>query len=67
MATQTAKIETKKLLIDIPLELYQRFLASRIRRECNTDSEGIRAALKKAIESDGLCQEQTTQINSEVS
>lgn len=40
----------KKILIDIPAELYDRFVQSQFRKESNTDAEAIRSCIKYAIE-----------------
>ena len=41
-----------KKLIEIPIDLYERFLKSLLRRGCKSDSEGIRAALRQTIEAE---------------
>ncbi len=46
----------KRIVINIPADLYKRFSDCKLRRECNTDAEGIRAAIRNAIKPDQECQ-----------
>jgi len=53
MATEN---DGKNILINLPHDLYQRFQGSVLRSECNTDSEGVRAAIRKVLDDEGACQ-----------
>lgn len=57
MENETRQPESKKMLIDIPIDLYERFQKSLFRRESNTDAEGIRAAIREAINSQSESQQ----------
>ena len=39
----------KRIILDLQTELYTRFQDSIFRRESNTDAEGVRACIKKAL------------------
>lgn len=51
MENETKQPDSKKMLIDLPIDLYERFQKSSFRRESNTDAEGIRAAIREAMNS----------------
>jgi metal-responsive CopG/Arc/MetJ family transcriptional regulator len=42
--------KNKRINLDIPKQMYERFLKSIFRKNANTDSEGIRVALNKALD-----------------
>lgn len=44
-----------RVTVDFQPDLYERFENSQLRRECNTDSEAIRNAIKKCIELENDC------------
>lgn len=43
-------IKNKKILIDIPTDLYERFIQSKFRKESKTNAEALRSCIKFAIE-----------------
>jgi len=49
MANETEN-ETKRILLELPMNLYDQFVAWKAEQGCVTDAEGIRAAIRKAIE-----------------
>jgi len=51
MAEENNKPTKKQIILDLPWELYERFLKSHFRRDSNTDAEAFRAALKEAMKS----------------
>lgn len=54
--TEQPKKRTKQLLLELPIDLYEKFCASPLRKECNSDAEGIRATIRHFITSDKLSQ-----------
>lgn len=49
--------EKKRIVVDMPDELKAEFDASKFRRYAKTDGEGVRAAVKFALECSGAVKE----------
>jgi len=49
--------DVKILQIQLPADLYDRFSASNLRRECQTDVEAIRGMLRIVLDSEQACQQ----------
>lgn len=56
MPDEPRQLANKKVLLEIPLPLYEQYRAWMTRQGCVTDAEGIRAAIRKAISLGPLCQ-----------
>jgi len=53
MAKSKPQTKRKVILLSIPGNLYRRFSRSTLRRECATDAEAIRSAIKNSMKGEG--------------
>lgn len=58
-----SKPQSKTIILAIPLGLYRRFKRSKLRRDCATDAEAIRGAIRSTI-SKGGSQDETAASHS---
>lgn len=58
------KQQFKKILLSLPAELYSRLKTSELRRNCSSDTEAIRSAIRTILNSHSQSQEKSDEVQS---